>query len=121
YYDRYANEVEEPLFDVEIDESVTAESVLNTYLEAIGGKDKLQSVKNITSEATMSAQGMPLSMKTTVTTAHEFLLEMSMSGMLIQKQVFNGAKGYASAQGQRVEFDKEQAEATKLSSVHFPG
>jgi len=120
YYDRYANEVEEPLFDLEIDESVTAESVLNTYIEAIGGKDKLQSVKNITSEATMSAQGMPLSMKTTVTTDHEFLLEMSMSGMLIQKQVFNGEKGYASAQGQRVEFDKEQAEAIKLSSVPFP-
>src|SRR5699024_10890451 len=99
YFDRYANEIEEPTFDIEIDESVKAESVLNTYIEAIGGKDKLHNVKNITSKATMSMHGMPIAMKTVVTTDRQFLLEVSMNGMVIQKQVFNGEKGYQTMQG----------------------
>src|SRR5690554_1382005 len=120
YYDRYANEVDEPTYDVEMDENVTVESVLNTYMDAIGGKDKLQKVKNISSESTMSMQGMPLAMKTTATTDRQFLLEMSMNGMVVQKQVFDGEKGYQSAQGQRLDFDEQQAEAIRLTALPFP-
>ena len=120
YYDRYANEVEEPTFDIEIDDSVTVESVLNSYIEAIGGKAKLQKVKNLSSESSMTMQGMPLAMKTTVTTNREFLLEMSMSGMVVQKQVFDGEKGYTSAQGQRIDFNEDQAETLRSTSLPFP-
>src|SRR5690625_192251 len=120
YYDSYANEVEEPTYEIEIDANITAENVINTYIEAIGGKDKLQNVKNITSEASMTMQGMPLTMKTTVTTDRQYLLEVSMSGMVVQKQVFDGEKGYQSAQGQRLDFDEEQAAAIKQTALPFP-
>ena len=120
YYDRYANEVEEPTYDIEIDESVTVESILNNYIEAIGGKDKLQKIKNISSESSMNMQGMPLQMKTTVTTNHELFSEMSMNGMVLQKRVFDGENGYESGQGQRVDYDEEQAEAMKLAALPFP-
>lgn len=120
YYDSYANEVEEPTYEIEIDANITAENVLNTYIEAIGGKDKLQNVKNIISEATMTMQGMPIAMKTIVTSDHQYLLEISMSGMVMQKQVFDGEKGYQTMQGQRMDFDEEQAAAIKLSALPFP-
>lgn len=120
YYDRFANEIEEPTYDIEIDPSVTVESVLNKYLETIGGKAALQKVKNISSESNTEMQGMALQIKSTVTSDNQMHLEMSMNGMVLQKQVFDGKKGYQTAQGQRQDFDEEQVEAMKNSAQPFP-
>src|SRR5690625_5453438 len=43
-----------------------------------------------------------------------------MSGMVVQKQVFDEEKGYQSAQGQRLDFDEEQAAAIKQTTLPFP-
>lgn len=120
YFDRFANEVEEPIYEIEIDENVTAESVLNTYIDAIGGKNNLQKVKNISSDSNTEMQGMALNIKSTVTTANQMFLEINMNGMVMQKQVFDGEKGYQAAQGQRMDFNEEQVEAMKIAAFPFP-
>src|SRR5699024_11466288 len=58
YFDKYANEVEEPTYELELDESITVESVFDNYINAIGGKETLEKVKNITSVSYMEMQGM---------------------------------------------------------------
>lgn len=120
YFDSYANEVEEPTYEIAIDENVTAETVLNNYLDAIGGKDALQEVKNIRSESSMEMQGMALKMKSIVTTDYQLYNEINMAGMVMQKTVFDGDKGYQSAQGQRMDFDEEQTKAMKIAAQPFP-
>lgn len=120
YFDRFANEVEEPTYDLELDESITLESVLEGYIQAIGGKEAVESVKNITSLATMEMQGMPLEMKSIMTADGKMLTEMSMSGMVLQKTVFDGEKGYQTAQGKRMDYGEEEIAALKASAHPFP-
>ncbi|WP_297791612.1 pitrilysin family protein [uncultured Eudoraea sp.] len=48
YYDKYANSVEKPNYEIALPEGVNVKSVLDSYFEAIGGKaavDKIQSLK----------------------------------------------------------------------------
>lgn len=120
YFDKFANEVEEPTYDVAIDENVTVENVLNSYIEAIGGEAALQKVKSISSESTTEMQGMALKMKTILTADGEMYSDINMNGMVAQKTVFDGEKGYQSAQGQRMDFDEEQVESMKISAHPFP-
>ncbi|WP_417443022.1 M16 family metallopeptidase [Joostella sp.] len=47
YYDTKANKIEKPNYNVAIPTDVTAKSVLNNYLNAIGGKDKVAAIKSL--------------------------------------------------------------------------
>lgn len=120
YFDKYANEVEEPTYELELDESITVESVFDNYINAIGGKETLEKVINITSVSSMEMQGMALQVKTTTTSDSEYSNEISMGGMAVQKEVFNGNEGYQSAQGQRMDYDETQVEAMKATAHPFP-
>ena len=42
YFDKYANPVEKPEFSKPIPAGVTALSVMNSYVEAVGGKEALE-------------------------------------------------------------------------------
>lgn len=120
YYDEYANQIEEPSFNLEIDPSVSVKTVLDAYIQAIGGEAALQKVKNITTESSLTMQGMPLNQKSIITSDNQMYIVMSMSGMEIQKQVFDGAKGYISGQGQRIDYDESQVALLKASAYPFP-
>ncbi|WP_343488142.1 pitrilysin family protein [Allomuricauda sp. d1] len=47
YYDKYANKTEKPDFNAGIPEGITASDVLNNYLEAIGGTDKVNAIESL--------------------------------------------------------------------------
>ncbi len=120
YFDRYANEVEEPNYNIEIDPSVTVETVLNNYINAIGGKSKLESVNSLFTVAGATMQGMQLGMEMKTTSDKKMSQAILMGGMAMQKTVFNGESGYRMAQGQKVEFDEMQIQEMKESAGTFP-
>jgi len=120
YFDIYGNEVEEPNFKIEIDPSVTVETVLNNYIKAIGGKSKLETVKSVFTTASASMQGMQLGMEMKTTSDNKMSQAILMGGMPMQKTVFNGETGYTMAQGQKVEFDEKQIQEMKESAGTFP-
>lgn len=120
YYDIYGNEVAEPNFNIEIDPSVTVETVLNNYVKAIGGKSKLEGVKSVFTMANATMQGMQLGMEMKTTSDNKMSQAILMGGMAMQKTVFNGETGYATAQGQKVEFDEKQNKEMKESAGTFP-
>ena len=94
YYDTYGNEVDPSL--AKLPEGLTAETVLNKYLEAIGGKDKLSDLKTVMIKMEASIMGQSLSMEVSKMVPNRSLLEVKMGGNIVEKKVFNGEKGKSS-------------------------
>jgi len=120
YFDTYANEVDEPVFKLEIPEGVTETTIIQNYLTAIGGKEKAESIKTVITNASAEVQGMKLEGKIILTSKNQSSTVMTMMGMEVNKQVFDGEKGYVSAQGQRQDFGEDEIEANKLNSYPIP-
>lgn len=117
YFDKEANPTQEPSY--EMDASVSVESVLNKYIDAIGGRKAAENVKTLKFIGSAEFQGMQLGFESSSTTKAQSLTVVSMMGMQMQKEVFNGETGYAMSQGQRVDYDAEQNAEAKLSSLPF--
>lgn len=107
YYDAYANPVAKPTAQ-KVDASVTVASVVDKYINAIGGKANLAKVNSYTMTASMSMQGQNIDIKTTKAQGGKELQLVSMGAMTLQKQVFDGKTGYSEQQGQKVQMTKEQ-------------
>lgn len=119
YFDKDANQVEKPEFSKPIPEGVTLETVYNNYIEAIGGKETLENVKNVVMTGSASIQGMALSMNMKMTKEGKSVQEVKMGGNVLQKMVFDGEKGYNMAQGQKMDYSEEEIEAAKKSAGLF--
>ena len=102
----------------EVGANITKESVLNTYIEAIGG-EKIKSVSTMLTKGTASMQGMELEMISKTMAPNKSFVQMSGMGMILSKQSFNGTTGYFEQQGQRGEMTPEQLEESKNNSVPF--
>ena len=68
YYDKYGNSTDRPEFSKPLPEGLTAKSVMDGYIESIGGKDKLEGVKTKASILEASMQGMTIQLSNRQTT-----------------------------------------------------
>ncbi len=120
YYDIYANPTEAPSF-LTMPEGVTAADVVNNYLTAIGGVDKLQ--KLTATQTIMQAEMAGLPAPITVTVAKKvpgYYVEIQeIPNMFKQKRLYAKGKGYAeSPQGNsEIEDEEELAELERSASV----
>lgn len=87
WYDYDANPVEAPKYKVS---DLTAEQVVAGYINAIGGKEAIENIKDYTQIASMSMMGQDVEVKQVIKTPHMSLTEMVMSGMTIQRLAFDG-------------------------------
>src|SRR5699024_7426136 len=79
-----------------------------------------ESIKTVITNASAEVQGMKLEGKIILTSKNQSSTVMTMMGMEVNKQVFDGEKGYVSAQGQRQDFGEDEIEANKLNSYPIP-
>lgn len=107
YYDAYANPVAKPTVQ-KVDASVTVASVVDKYINAIGGKANLAKVNSYTMTSSTSMQGQTIDIKTTKAQGGKELQTVSAGGMTVQKQVFDGKTGYSEQMGQKVQMTKEE-------------
>ncbi len=124
YYDAYGNEVTESEMK-EAPDGVTAQSVLEDYIQAIGGQKNLKKVKSLKSIYATSIQGMPIDVEVYNGKSGQYLSIMSSSGMQLQKQVFDGSKGQVvqmtmTGQMETVDMDEKQVKGIKDESLIFP-
>ena len=90
YYNRYAEEVEAPKFE-KVAADITPMSVVNTYLEKIGGKTKVQSLKSVKATFSMEAGApQPLTGTMMQLAPNREKMEMQMNGMTVMSQTFDG-------------------------------
>ena len=121
YFDKYGNPTEKPEVKKPIPAGVTAQSVLNNYINAIGGEKAVKNVKTLAILSSGTVQGTPLEL--VVKTAPKKLgVEMKAMGMVMMKQVVNEKEAYMVQQGQRKDFTGDdlkdmQADATTFKEL----
>lgn len=120
YFDKEGNRIDKPEFNKAVDPSVTAQIVLNNYIEAIGGKDAVAEVESVVMTAQAEIQGQKIDLESKTTTLGKSSQTVSMMGNVLSKQVFDGSRGSVVAQGQKMEMTEEQMAAAKADSNPFP-
>lgn len=120
YFDKYGTKTEKPNYDVELPAGTTAQTILEKYIEKVGGKTKLEAVKTVAIKAQGSIQGMTLDLEMKNTTKKQSSVNVSMNGNTLSKQSFNGESGYLEAQGQKMDMPAEMSNNLKEEAVPFP-
>lgn len=119
YFDKLGDQVEKPEFNKEVAAGVTVQTVLKQYIDAIGGEAALKGVKSMAMKASGVIQGMQLDVVSKVTNKGEMLVEQSMMGAVMSKQVVTPTKGYMTMQGQTQEFSEEDLVEMRKMAVPF--
>ncbi|MFS4468765.1 insulinase family protein [Maribacter sp. 2210JD10-5] len=120
YYDKTGEKTEKPNYNITMPEGLTANTVLEKYIEAIGGKSKLESVESYFMMAAAEMQGMKLELEMKKTSKDQFMRDVKMMGNSMSKQVLDGNKGYAVVQGQRKDLSEDEILKVKEESAPFP-
>lgn len=118
YFDRFGNPVEKPVAKT-ASANVTAKTVLDNYIKAIGGEKTLSSVKSIVTVSTGTIQGAPLELASK-TAVGKISRELKAMGMSMMKQVVNEKGAYVIQQGQRKEITGEDLADMKADAYPFP-
>ncbi|WP_185208502.1 hypothetical protein [Chryseobacterium sp. C3] len=88
---------------------LTPKEVIDKYLTALGGKDKLESVKSIVMENTISGAALPGEITmTTKKMGNKFKSEQFFMGQKAASQYFDGEKGYMEQMGNKSEIPADK-------------
>jgi len=116
FFDIYGNPFVETKLKTTPD-NVTAQTIVDNYLKVTGGKDKYLKITDITTKMSMSMQGMNISIEKYQKAPNKSATLTLMGGNLMQKQVFDGTKGFAVAGGQTKEVGGKDLDKLKEEAV----
>jgi predicted Zn-dependent peptidase len=119
YFDKYGNPTEKPAMTMPIPDGMTAATVVDKYMEAIGGKDKVMAVKTIMTVSNATIQGTPLLMTNKAAAPNKSLMTIAVMGNVMQKIIFDGEKGYQEARGQKKDMTGEELAKAKSENALF--
>jgi len=91
-----------------IPQGVTIESIFEKYINAIGGKEKLESITNYRQTGKITVQGMEMDMTVIMKDNDKLELNISMGTNSIMKQIINGNKGIQIQQGQTTTIENKE-------------
>lgn len=119
YYGPFGNKLE--MKENPIPEGMTAQTIINDYIEAIGGEQQLKSIKSVSNEMKMSIMGQEAQVTLIQKEPMKLSLTISMSGMTLQEQKFNGEKAMNAAMGNKQVFTEgPEFDALKTQAEIFP-
>ena len=114
-YDIYGNK-QEAMEAGEVDPG----QIINRYIEALGGKEKLNEVENITTVVSLSLNGMELTNTTTKKGGDKYLNSTKMGEQEMSRIVYNDGQGKMHANGQSMPLPPQQAKALQYEVFAFP-
>jgi len=106
-------------------EGYTAETVIERYIEAIGGRDRLEGIEDLTEKMTASVQGMEIQVNSYQKSPHYLLMNTKMGDMVLSQQLFDGEKFKVQAQmgtqefTEGPEFDEMKLQAVMNMELHY--
>lgn len=101
YFDKYANKSEEPSYEVALPEGVDAKSVLTSYLEAVGGMDKIKAMEGL--KVTYGGEVMGANLEVTeVRTPSKYTQQTSMNGNAMMSVMITPEKQYMEQGGNQM-------------------
>jgi len=116
YFDKFGNETERP--DYSVDETLTAGSIIDNYIDAIGGLDKLNSVTSIEETYVADVMGNPFELYSLKSNKNQSLTTISIMGTS-QKIVVNQSSGFMEVMGQKIEITGTELEEAISSAALF--
>ena len=119
YFDKFANPASKPETK-KIADGVTAESIGQKYIAAIGGKANVEKINSLQMNASATTQGMTIETAILYAKGGKTSVEMKMMGQTIQKIVFDGKDGYMMVQGQKQPLPAELKEKLSANKEIFP-
>jgi zinc protease len=121
YFDKFGNPTSKPVMKKPVPAGVTVKTVVDSYVAAIGGDKSVKAVKSIAYVGSTSIPQIPsplaYNQKNDVT--GKMMVEISMPGMSLMKQVVNGNTGYMTSQGQKKVVEGTELAKMKESAVLF--
>ena len=121
YYDTSGNIIDKP--DYSVDSNITAEGIINRYINLIGGKDNLEEVQSIelkgSADLDMQGQSFKLEFYSLKNNQNQSLSMVSAGGMQVQKSVFNKDQGYNVVNGQKIILSEDELEQALTDSKLF--
>lgn len=120
YFDKFGNPVEKPVAKKEIPAGITTKTVFENYIKAVGGDKNAKAVKTIFSTLTGNVQGIAVTMTRKSSASGKKADEVTGMGQTLSKEVFDGTKGYESAQGQKQDYDAAKIADAKFYATPFP-
>jgi hypothetical protein len=119
YYDIYGDPYT-PTTAEDLSGEIEVQQVIDNYLEALGGVQKLAEIEDITQVMKASMQGLELQI-TSIRKSPNMSFETVKAGeMEFQKQVFNGSEGIEVVQGQTKPLDEKQIKESLIESQIIP-
>lgn len=103
----------------EATEGLSAESILENYIDALGGANKLKEIQDVTVTMSATIQGMTITAVTKNKAPNLYYSSLSLGGNIMQKQVFDGTRGSMTAMGQRQEITGDELTELKLQATLF--
>ena len=113
YHDHYGIEYDPN--SKKVDEGVTAESVIEKYIDAIGGREKLSELEDKVMELKGVVQGMDMKLTIAQKAPNKLFQELDFS-VGKQTTIFNGEKGKMEGMGQVQMLEGDQLEQLKFQS-----
>ncbi len=118
FYDPYGNVIDPAT--VKLPSGLTAAKVIENYIEAIGGEEKLMSVKDIKYKMTADVMGNELEMDILKKDPNKMKVEVKMGPNVMSEQVFDGEKAKLVQMGNEIEADEKMIERFKIEGLLFP-
>jgi predicted Zn-dependent peptidase len=117
YFDKEGNATVKPPMSPPIPKGMTATTVVDKYIKAIGGIDKVTAIKTTMTVANATIQGTPLVMTAKASAPNKTSQKIEVMGNVMQKTVFDGTNGYTEARGQRKNLEGDDLEKAKNSNA----
>ncbi len=119
FYNPFGDKID--LNALAIPKGLTAQNVIEAYLSAIGGKEKLKALRTVYSKMNSEIMGQTLVIETYQKSPDKFAMSVGNGVMVFQEQVYNGKKVMQSQMGQKQVFTEgPQFDAVKGQAVIIP-
>jgi predicted Zn-dependent peptidase len=119
YFDPYGEPTEKPSMTIPVPEGLTTQMVIDNYIKAIGGAEKVAGVKTMKFTYKASIQGQQLELTRKIAAPNKESNVITFGGQVFQQQVFDGEKGYAVQQGRKTDLAGKELETAQKKMLPF--
>ncbi|WP_278019637.1 M16 family metallopeptidase [Flavobacterium ginsengisoli] len=121
YFDKYGNPVEKPATKKEAPKDISAKTVFENYINAIGGEKAVSAVKTLymNGSTTVPQAPTPLTFTSKLDSKGKMMVSLSMGTMNLMKQVVNEKGAYVEQQGKRKNLEGEDLAEMKANAAPF--
>ncbi|WP_205334637.1 insulinase family protein [Flavobacterium fluviale] len=121
YFDKFGNPIEKPAVKKEAPKDISAKTVFENYIKAVGGEKAVTSVKTLfmNGSTTIPQAPNPLTFISKLDSKGKMMVSLSMGTMNLMKQVVNEKGAYVEQQGQRKNLEGEDLAEMKANAAPF--